>query len=517
MNMFCFQCEQTVGGKGCTQSGACGKTPEVSNLQDDLTAALVTLARAIDGQPPDPKTEALFMDALFMTVTNVNFNATDVAAMRDRILHAAEAAGGANSYRPEDLFHGEENAVSLRSTLLFGMRGMAAYAHHARVLGKTDPKVSAWFPKGMKALGEEHTVDEWLALIMEFGLVNLDCMALLDAANTEAYGHPEPTRVSTTLEKGPFIVVTGHDLHDLKMLLEQSEGQGVNVYTHGEMLPALAYPGLKKYKHLKGNFGTAWQNQQKEFADLPGVVLFTTNCLMPPRPSYVHNLATTAEVGWPGVLHVAADETGRKDFSGIIQKAIELRGWPQDKPGHADLMTGFARNAVMSVADKLVDAVKTGAVKHVYLVGGCDGAKPGRDYYAEFVEKTPKDTLVLTLACGKFRFNHLQDQLGDIGGIPRLLDMGQCNDAYSAIQVAVTLAKVFNCGVNDLPLSLILSWYEQKAVCILLTLLALGIKNIRIGPSLPAFVSPAVLNVLVEKFGLTPITTPDEDLKAIAG
>ena len=515
--MFCFQCEQTAGGTGCTRTGVCGKPPAVANLQDEITAALITLARAVDGRPADPKVEAIFMDALFMTVTNVNFDEQDNAAMRDRILHAAVAAGGGNTYRPEDLFHGDKDVVSLRSTLLFGLRGMAAYAHHARVLGKTDPKVSAWFQKGMKALGDEHTVAEWLGLIMEFGQINLACMALLDAANTEAYGHPEPTRVSTAQEKGPFIIVTGHDLHDLKMLLEQSEGRGVNIYTHGEMLPGLAYPGLKKYKHLKGHFGTAWQNQQKEFANLPGVVLFTTNCIMPPRPTYIQHLATTAEVGWPGVQHIAADEQGRKDFSGIIRQAIALGGWKETTPGPANLMTGFAHNAVMAVADQLVAAVKAGAVKHIYLVGGCDGAKLGRDYYTEFVEKTPKDTLVLTLACGKFRFNHLQDQLGDIGGIPRLLDMGQCNDAYSAIQVAVTLAKVFNCGVNDLPLSLVLSWYEQKAVCILLTLLSLGIKNIRIGPTLPAFVSPTVLKVLVEQFGLTPITTADEDLKAIAG
>ena len=516
MNMFCFQCEQTVGGKGCTVSGACGKTPEVSNLQDEITAALITLARAIDGQPANPKREALFMDALFMTITNVNFDPAANAAMRDRILHEAVAAGGANSFRPEDLFHGEEDVVSLRSTLLFGMRGMAAYAAHARVLGKTDPAVSAWFPKGMLAMGEEHSVEEWLALIMEFGQINLACMELLDSANTGSYGHPEPTRVSMAKDQGPFIIVTGHDLLDLKMLLEQTEGQGVNIYTHGEMLPAHGYPELKKYPHLKGHFGTAWQNQQKEFADLPGVVLYTTNCIMPPRPSYIQHLATTAEVGWPGVQHIAADETGYKDFSSIIRQAIQLGGWAETTPGSYTLTTGFAHNAVMAVADKLVAAVKAGDVKHIFLVGGCDGAKLGRDYYTEFVEKAPQDSLILTLACGKFRFNHLQDQLGDIGGIPRLLDMGQCNDAYSAIQVALALAQVFECGVNDLPLSLILSWYEQKAVCILLTLLSLGIKNIRIGPTLPAFISPAILQVLVEKFGLTPIGNAQDDLKALA-
>ena len=513
-DMFCFQCEQTAGGKGCTRMGVCGKKPETAQLQDEITAALVTLARAADGKPACSKCEALFMDALFMTVTNVNFDDADLKAMRDRILRAVEKYGGAPAFAPENLFHGDADIVSLRSTLLFGLRGMAAYAHHARVLGKTDPEVSGWFLKGMKALGDDHTVEGWLGLILEFGNVNLKCMGLLDAANTEAYGHPVPTPVPTTQFKGPFIVVTGHDLHDLKMLLEQTAGKGVNVYTHGEMLPAHAYPELKKYPQLKGNFGTAWQNQQKEFDGLPGVVLYTTNCLMPPKPTYAGNLYTTAEVGWPGVTHIAADEKGHKDFSGLIAHAIKLGGWTEEKAGEP-LLTGFARNAVLSVADKVVAAVKSGAVKHIFLVGGCDGAKLGRDYYTEFVEKAPKDTLILTLACGKFRFNHLQAKLGDIGGIPRLLDMGQCNDAYSAIKVAVALAEVFKCGVNDLPLTLILSWYEQKAVCILLTLLALGIKNIRIGPSLPAFLSPTVLNVLVEKFGLTPIKTADEDLASI--
>ena len=384
------------------------------------------------------------------------------------------------------------------------------------MLGKTDPEVSGWFQKGMKALGDDHSVEAWLGLILEFGSVNLKCMALLDAANTGAYGNPVPTPVSTKRDKGPFVVITGHDLHDLKMLLEQTEGKGVNVYTHGEMLPAHAYPELKKYPQLKGNFGTAWQNQQKEFDGLPGVVLYTTNCIMPPKPSYVGNLYTTAEVGWPGVTHISADASGKKDFSAMIAHAIKLGGWQQEVDGEP-LLTGFGHNAVLGVADKVVDAVKSGALKHIFLVGGCDGAKLGRDYYTEFVEKAPKDTIILTLACGKFRFNHLQAKLGDIGGIPRLLDMGQCNDAYSAIKVAVALAEVFKCGVNDLPLTLILSWYEQKAVCILLTLLALGIKNIRIGPSLPAFVSPTVLNVLVEKFGLTPIKTADEDLASILG
>lgn len=522
--MFCFQCEQTAGGKGCTMSGVCGKKPEVANLQDKITAGLITLARAAmqksgctkenpcptaAAAPQDdgtacPRLHALFMDALFFTVTNVNFDPADCEAMIARIERAIERYGGAERFDPSQLFSGDVDVVSLRSTLLFGLRGMAAYAHHARVLGKTDPEVSAWFIKGMKALGDTHTVEEWLGLILECGKINLTCMGLLDAANTGAYGNPVPTPVSTTLEKGPFIVVTGHDLHDLKMLLEQVEGKGVNVYTHGEMLPAHAYPELKKYAALKGNYGTAWQNQQKEFDNLPGAILYTTNCIMPPRPTYQAAIYTTSVVGWPNTKHIAADEKGHKDFSELIQQAIAMGGWQQTVEG-APLLTGFGHAAVMSVADKVVDAVKTGAVKHIYLVGGCDGAKPGRNYYTEFVENAPKDTLILTLACGKFRFNYMQEKLGTINGIPRLLDMGQCNDAYSAIQVAVALTKVFNCGVNDLPLTLVLSWYEQKAVCILLTLLALGIKNIRLGPTLPAFISPNVLKVLVDTFNIQPI------------
>jgi hydroxylamine reductase len=503
-DMFCFQCEQTAGGKGCTRVGVCGKKPDVSNLQDQITASLITLARAVDGKGPCEACETAFMDGLFMTVTNVNFDPKDCQAMVDRINGLVAKAGGAKPYDAAALFTGDENIVSLRSTLLFGLRGMAAYAHHARVLGKTDPEVSGWFAKGMKALAEDHSVEEWLGLIMELGQINLKCMGLLDAANNGAYGDPVPTPVPTTRVKGPCIVVTGHDLHDLKMLLDQSEGQGVNIYTHGEMLPAFGYPGLNKYPHLKGNFGTAWQNQQQEFDNLPGVILYTTNCIMPPKPSYLGNIYTTAEVGWPTTRHIAADASGQKDFGPLIRQALALGGFKEETPGEP-LLTGFGHAAVLSVADKLIAAVKSGAVKHIYLVGGCDGAKSGRNFYTKFVEESPKDTLILTLACGKFRFNHLQAQLGDIGGIPRLLDMGQCNDAYSAIQVAVTLAKVFNCGVNDLPLTLILSWYEQKAVCILLTLLSLGIKNIQIGPTLPAFLSPAVLNVLVDKFGLTPI------------
>ena len=503
-DMFCFQCEQTAGGKGCTRVGVCGKKPDVAKLQDQITASLITLARAVGGQAHCADCERAFMEGLFMTVTNVNFDPQDCQAMVDRIQALVARAGGAPAFDAAQLFAGNEDVVSLRSTLLFGLRGMAAYAHHARVLGKTDPEVSGWFAKGMQALGEDHSVEEWLGLIMAFGQINLKCMGLLDAANTGAYGNPVPTPVPTTRVKGPFVVVTGHDLHDLKMLLEQTEGKGVNVYTHGEMLPAFGYPGLHTYPHLKGHFGTAWQNQQKEFDNLPGVILYTTNCIMPPKPTYLGNIYTTAEVGWPETKHIAADAAGNKDFGAMIRHAVQLGGFKEETSGEP-LLTGFGHEAVLGVADKLVAAVKSGAVKHIYLVGGCDGAKSGRNFYTKFVEESPKDTLILTLACGKFRFNHLQQKLGDIGGIPRLIDMGQCNDAYSAIQVAVALAKVFNCGVNDLPLTLVLSWYEQKAVCILLTLLSLGIKNIQIGPSLPAFLSPTVLNVLVEKFNLIPI------------
>jgi hydroxylamine reductase len=433
-----------------------------------------------------------------------------------RVKEEKQRLGGAEDFVPVNLFHGETDIVSLRSTLIFGMKGMAAYAWHAHVLGKDSPEVSNWFYKGLRAAGEEHSIDGWLSLILEFGQINLKCMALLDEANTSTFGHPVPARVSLKVAKGPFIVVTGHDLLDLKELLELTKGKGINIYTHGEMLPAHAYPELKKYSHLKGNYGTAWQNQQKEFHNLPAPVLFTTNCIMMPRDSYINNIFTTSVVGYPGVTHIQ-EKNGKKDFSPLIKKAIELGGWAEDKQftginGGTELTTGFARNTVMGVADKVISAVKSGAIKHIFLVGGCDGAKPGRNYYTEFVKNTPADTVVLTLACGKYRFNDLN--IGQIGGLPRLLDMGQCNDAYSAIQVAIALAGAFKCGVNELPLTLVLSWYEQKAVCILLTLLSLGIQNMYLGPTLPAFISPNVLKVLVDKFNIKPISTPEKDMKA---
>lgn len=517
--MFCFQCEQTAGGTGCTKVGVCGKKPEVARKHDELVCALVGLARAAEGKTPGTKADELMMRGLFATLTNVNFDANRIDELKQRVEAEKTKLGGAEDFDPDILFHSDTDIVSLRSTLLFGLRGMAAYAWHAHILGKDDTEVTAWLYKGMRAIGEDHSVDGWLSLIMEFGQVNLKCMALLDEANTSTFGHPVPTKVSMKVEKGPFIVVTGHDLLDLKHLLEQTEGKGVNIYTHGEMLPAHGYPGLKKYPHLKGNYGTAWQNQQKEFDNLPAPILYTTNCLMPPRDSYADNIFTTAVVGYPNLSHIP-DKDGQKDFTPIIEKALELGGWDEDKQftginGGTELMTGFARNTVMGVAETLIEAVKSGGIKHFFLVGGCDGARTGRNYYTNFVKQTPMDTVVLTLACGKYRFNDLN--IGEIGGLPRLLDMGQCNDAYSAIQVAVALANAFKCEVNALPLTLVLSWYEQKAVCILLTLLSLGIKNIYLGPSLPAFISPNVLNVLVEKFALKPISTPEADIKAIIG
>ena len=525
--MFCFQCEQTAGCAGCTgKMGVCGKTYDVAQLQDELTGALIGLARAADNAPDvNAGTWRTMIEGLFTTVTNVNFNKKTVREMIDRVraekarlvpncAACAASCGRTGDYDMAQLWNAQEDIRSLKSLILFGVRGMAAYAHHALVLGYTDEEVNRFFVKALLAVGDDWDMNGLLPIVMEVGEKNLKCMALLDKANTESYGTPAPVAVPLTVEKGPFVVISGHDLHDLKLLLEQTEGKGVNIYTHGEMLPAHGYPELKKYAHLKGNFGTAWQNQQKEFADMPAPVLFTTNCLMPPKASYADRVFTTAVVSYPEMVHIGED----KDFTPVIEKALELGGYPEDRAftginGGGTVMTGFARGAVLGVADKVIDAVKSGAIRHFFLVAGCDGARPGRNYYTEFVKQTPADTVVLTLACGKYRFNDLD--LGTIGGLPRLMDVGQCNDAYSAIQIAVALAEAFGCGVNDLPLSMVLSWYEQKAVCILLTLLYLGIKNIRLGPTLPAFISPNVLNYLVENFGIAPITTPEEDLKQL--
>jgi hydroxylamine reductase len=516
--MFCYQCEQTTEETGCTVSSVCGKKPDTARKQDVLTCEIVGLAKAIAGKDADwAWATDLILDGLLATLTNVNFDTAKVAALIDEVRDKRKALGG-GAMDPDGLFHGDENIVSLRSTLLLGLRGMAAYAHHARVLGKRNPVVDAWFIKGMAALGNEYTVDEWLDLLMELGGVNLQCMAILDEANTGSFGNPVPARVSLKIEKGPFIVVTGHDLRDLQMLLEQTDGKGINIYTHSEMLPAHGYPNLKKYPHLKGNFGTAWQNQQKEFNRLPAPLLFTTNCLMPPKLSYADRAYTTSLVAYPEMKHIEADSNGHKDFTPLIEHAIELGGFAEDQQftginGGGSVTTGFGRQTILDSAPAIIDAVKAGAIKHFFLVGGCDGKKPERAYYTEFVKLTPKDTVVLTLGCGKYRFNDID--AGAIGPFPRILDMGQCNDAYGAIQVAVALAGAFNCSVNELPLTLVLSWYEQKAVCILLTLLSLGIKNIYIGPTIPAFFSDAVVNALVEKFNLHPIGTPEGDLAQI--
>ena len=506
--MFCFQCEQTAQGKGCTIQGVCGKKADTSDLQDELTNSLIELANC--GEKNEINTE-LLIDGLFVTITNVNFDDNSIKEFIEKVKNHKKCD---SHFDIKMVWNCNEDIRSLKSLILFGLKGIAAYAHHARVLGYKDEDIDNYFYEALQIIAKSDDLEELLSFVLKTGEINLKCMELLDKANTETYGHPVPAKVTTNIEKGPFIIVTGHDLHDLALLLEQTKDKGINIYTHGEMLPAHAYPELKKYKHLKGNFGTAWQNQQKEFDNVPAPILFTTNCIMPVRDSYKDRVFTTSVVAYPECSHI--DEN--KDFSTIISKSLELGGYSEDQSmtginGGDVLTVGFGHNTVLSTADKIIDLVKSGKLKHIFLVGGCDGAKPGRNYYTEFVKQTPSDTIVLTLACGKFRFNDLD--IGEIDGIPRLLDMGQCNDAYSAVKVAVELSKAFNCSVNELPLSLVLSWYEQKAVCILLTLLYLGIKNIRLGPSLPAFVSPNVLNILVEKFKIKPISTPEEDLKAI--
>lgn len=518
-NMFCFQCEQTAGGRGCTgYAGVCGKKADTAQLQDQLTGALITLASmARAKQAENGAIDTLILEGLFSTLTNVNFSNDTAQQMIENIHQETQHIGAEIAdYDMNKIWDAAEDIRSLKSLILFGIRGMAAYAYHAALLGYHDETVSAFFYKALSALQEDWGMKELLPIVLATGEVNLVCMALLDRANTETFGHPEPTEVSLTVEKGPFIVVTGHDLYDLKQLLEQTAGKGINIYTHGEMLPAHGYPQLKKYSHLKGNFGTAWQNQQKEFNAIPAPILFTTNCLMPPKGSYLDRTFTTAVVSYPEVVHIGPE----KDFTPVIEKALELGGYAEDQQftgmnGGNQVTTGFARNAVLSVADTLIDAVKNGAIRHFFLVAGCDGMHAKRSYYREFVAATPQDTVVLTLACGKYRFHDLN--LGTIGNLPRLLDIGQCNDAYSAIRIALALADAFDCDVNELPLSMILSWYEQKAVSILLTLLHLGIRNIKLGPTLPAFVSPNVLNYLVEHYQISTIGTVEEDMREILG
>ena len=517
MSMFCFQCEETESGTGCQMSGVCGKEDTTSNLHDELTGELIGLARATRGTTPTESTHKIVADSLFFTGTNVNFDDPAIARQIEAVKNEKNRLGTMGEpYDMSVIWHANEDIRSLQTLLLLGMRGMAAYAHHARTLGKTDDTVNNFFYKGLNALGENTSADDLLALVLELGTVNLRCMEILEEGNVGTYGKPVPTPVSNTVEPGPFIVVSGHDLHDLKLLLDQTQGKGINIYTHSEMLPAHGYPELKKYPHLKNNFGTAWWNQQKEFIDIPAPILFTSNCIMPVKANYADRVFTTSTVGYPDMVHIGDD----KDFTPVIEKALQLGGYSQPTTlagtnGGSTMTTGFGKDTILSVAGTVIEAVKAGAIKHFFLVGGCDGSNPERSYYTDFVKQAPADTVILTLACGKFRFNDLD--IGEIGGLPRIMDMGQCNDAYGAIQVAVALANAFECGVNELPLTLVLSWYEQKAVCILLTLLALGIKNIYLGPTLPAFVSPNILNVLVENYNLTPTSTPEADLKKILG
>ena len=527
--MFCYQCEQTAGCTGCTgNAGVCGKSANTARLQDELTGALIGLARAAEGNEHlvNEEMNQLILEGLFTTVTNVNFNDETLKILIYKIENAKKklvpncftcsgSCGRNDNFDMNTLWTTDEDVRSLKSLILFGIRGMAAYAYHASVLGYTDETISKFFYKALFAVGmKDWGMDELLPIVLEVGEVNLRCMELLDQANTTTYGTPVPTTVPLTIEKGPFIIITGHDLKDLQLLLEQTKDKGINIYTHGEMLPAHAYPEFKKYSHLKGNFGTAWQNQQKEFDNIPGAILYTTNCLMPVKPSYADRVFTTEVVSYPEMVHIGEE----KDFTPVIEKALALGGYTKDQHmtginGGMQVTTGFSHGTVLSVADQVIEAVKNGDIKHFFLVGGCDGARVGRNYYTEFVKQSPADSIILTLACGKYRFNDLD--LGTIGGLPRIMDMGQCNDAYGAIKVAIALAEAFECDVNELPLSMVLSWYEQKAVSILLTLLYLGIKNIHLGPTLPAFISSNVLNFLVENYGISPISTPEEDLKKL--
>lgn len=563
LDMFCYQCEQTAKGEGCTKVGVCGKKPEVAAMQDLLVYLLKGLSQvAVQAREMgirDKEVDVFTCEATFATLTNVNFDPErfvdyvqktvhyreglkrqiqDKAAQDESLLAKAKRAIGlgesADTEFPEGaatlqpasnlegmIEQGKEHGLlqdpeqnkdikSLKDALLFGIKGVCAYADHAQILGQEDDEVYAFIQKGLAAtLRQDLSLEDWVNLILECGRINLRAMELLDTANTGKYGHPVPTQVPLGHKKGKAILVSGHDLRDLELILEQSKDKGIYVYTHGEMLPCHGYPGLKNYPHFYGHFGTAWQNQQKEFAQFPGPIVMTTNCIQKPREAYADNIYTTGLVGWPGINHIQD-----KDFSPVIEKALAMEGF-QEEEDKGSVMVGFGHNAVLGVADKVLDAVKNGYIRHFFLVGGCDGAKSERNYYTEFVEKAPQDTVILTLACGKFRF--FDKDLGTIGDLPRLMDVGQCNDAYSAVQIALALSKAFNVEVNELPLSLILSWYEQKACAILYTLLYLGIKDMRLGPSLPAFVSPNVLDVLVKNFDLKPISTPEEDLKAILG
>lgn len=540
--MFCNQCEQTAKGFACTVRGVCGKTHETDVLQDLLIYASAGLAEvALEAEKKGVKKKEVdffLMETLFSTLTNVNFDPDRIKAyiekaveLRESLKHEAKVdvdtpwshfkpaksleelikQAEEREIKPTVMKEEGEDIASLKLTILYALKGIAAYAYHAERLGVRNEEVYKGFKELLVNIYKDKTSDlrTWVERALEAGRLNLLTMEALDKANTSAYGNPVPTKLPLGAKAGKAILVSGHDLKDLYELLKQTEGKGIYIYTHGEMLPAHGYPELKKFPHLYGHYGTAWQNQQKEFEAFPGPIVMTTNCLMPPKDSYRDKVFTLGPVGYPGVKHIP-----NEDFTSVIEMALSMEGFKEDVPGK-EIMTGFARNAVLSVADKVVELVKTGKIRHFFLVGGCDGAKPVRNYYTEFVEKVPEDCVVLTLACGKFRF--FDKDLGTINGIPRLLDVGQCNDAYSAIQIALALSKVFNVGVNELPLSLILSWYEQKAVAIFLTLLYLGLKNMRLGPSMPAFLSKNVANFIIENYNLKPITTPDEDLRAILG
>jgi len=549
MDMFCYQCEQTAKGTGCTVKGVCGKDPQTAALQDLLIYAAKGLSmyahRARKLGAKDHEIDVFIVEALFSTVTNVNFDPerladliSETASLKDKAERLYREACREKGQQPEILdgpavwqpaadlesliAQGRKISITerqerfgqditaLQELLTYGLKGMAAYADHALILGQEDDQIYAYFHEALDFLTRDDlSLDELVAMNLKCGQVNLRVMELLDAANTGAYGDPIPTPVRIEPLKGKAILVSGHDLKDLEELLKQTRGKGINVYTHGEMLPAHGYPGLKKFEHLAGNYGGAWQDQRAEFDRFPGAILMTTNCIQKPKETYLGRIFTSGLVAWPGVAHIAG-----RDFTPVIEAALAAPGFPEDGSDKT-ITIGFGHEAVLGVADQVIDAVKSGAIRHFFLIGGCDGAKSGRNYYTEFAQALPEDTIILTLACGKYRFNKLD--FGDIGGIPRLLDIGQCNDAYSAIQIALALGNAFETDVNGLPLSMILSWYEQKAVCILLTLLHLGIKNIRLGPSLPAFVTPAVLKVLVENFNIMPITTAREDLKAILG
>lgn len=556
--MFCYQCEQTANGKGCTRLGVCGKTPEIANLQDLLiyqVKGISCYGKVLSelGHPIEKAVIAFIESVLFTTLTNVNFDAEvhvqllqESQKIKDSLREKVSASEGSSNLHDSDycschtaqaqyrlpstkseMLHDapiagimydkslDPDIRSLRQTILYGLKGISAYGHQARELGYCSDQVDSFYITALESLTDDRlTVEELIRMTMRTGEAAIEVMKVLDEANTSVYGNPSPHTVNVHIRKGPFIIVSGHDLKDLEMLLQQTEGTGINIYTHGEMLPSHGYEGLKKYPHLVGNFGGAWQDQQKQFDGIPGCILMTTNCLMRPRESYKDRIYSTNVVGWEGVKYIPKKPDGTKDFSEIIRHSLELGGFTQDVEPH-EILVGFGHHATLSYADKIVQAVESGKLRHFFLIGGCDGARPGRNYYTDFAQLVPKDCMILTLACGKYRFNDLD--LGTIGGLPRIMDMGQCNDAYSAIKVAVALAEAFNCSVNELPLSMILSWYEQKAVCILLTLLHLGIKDIRLGPTLPAFISPNVLNYLAENYNIAPVATPEEDLKTILG